>query len=172
MAILGAFPTVRQQVTPTAGFAAAFTYLEDILRPESAARARLRALEPGASGRIELAAGAYVMEQVYASRARSEGFFESHRKYIDVQAIVEGEELIEVIDAAVIRAREPYNPERDLILYHDTAEATQAKLRAGDVAVFFPSDVHMPCLRLHPMPGIVRKAVVKVPVSPSQPPAR
>ena len=166
MAILGSFAAVKLQSPASAGFLAAFSYVEELLREDSPARARLRAIEPGKTGRVELTGGAYAVEQVYTTRARADGFFESHRKYIDVQVVVEGEELIEWIDAGGIRSKEPYNAERDLILYHDTAEATQVRLHAGDVAVFFPPDVHMPCLRLHSAPMIVRKSVVKVPCLP------
>jgi YhcH/YjgK/YiaL family protein len=164
MAIIGSFAAVRAQAPQTAGFSAAFSYVEDLLREDSPARARLRAIAPGASGRIELAGGAYAVEQVYATRPRAEGFFESHRQYIDVQVVVEGEERIEVVDAGRIAGKTPYSAEKDVIIYHDAADATEVRLPAGDVAIFFPIDVHMPCLRLRADASLVRKTVVKVPV--------
>ena len=53
-----------------------------------------------------------------------------------------------------------------LCVHHaDAAGATLARLEAGDVAVFFPTDVHMPGLRSGAAPVLVRKTVVKVPVA-------
>jgi YhcH/YjgK/YiaL family protein len=165
MAILGTFATVRAQAPQSAGFVAAFKYVEELLREDSPARARLRGIAAGSSSKVELAAGAYAVEQVYLSKARPEGFFESHRKYIDVQVVVEGEELMEVVDIGRIEVREPYSAERDVILYGDAAGASSVRLAAGDVAVYFPVDVHMPGLRARAEAGLVRKTVVKVPVA-------
>lgn len=165
MAILGSFSAVRAQTPPSGVFAIAFAYVEELLRDNSPARARLRGIAPGKSERIELGGGVYAMEQVYATKVRADGFFESHRKYVDVQVVVEGEEIIEVIDAAGIGAKDPYQPDRDLVTYQDAAAATPVRLRAGEAAVFFPVDVHMPGLRPAAGPGLVRKTVVKVPVA-------
>jgi YhcH/YjgK/YiaL family protein len=60
--------------------------------------------------------------------------------------------------------RQPYNPDRDLVVHEDTAEATLLRMYPGQGAIFFPVDVHMPGLRLNTTPSLVRKAVVKVPV--------
>ena len=97
-------------------------------------------------------------------RSRPDGFFESHRKYIDVQVIVAGEELMEVKDISQLAVSDPYAPERDLIKYGDAADTSVLKLRAGDVAVFFPEDGHLPSLRWRNA-DLVRKTVVKVPVA-------
>jgi len=164
MAITGSFSTVRAQAPQTAAFNAAFTYVEDLLRESSPARRRLREIAVGSSERIELGHGAYAIEQVYASKPRAEGFFESHRRYIDVQVIVEGCEQMEVVDVARAVVRDPYNEERDFLIYQDAHDASVVKLRAGEVAVFFPVDIHMPSLRLGAAAVVVRKTVVKVPV--------
>ena len=165
MALFGSLATLRAQAPQTPGFAAAFAYVEDLLRTDSAARARLRGIASGESQKIELSGGAFAIEQVYETRPRAEGFFESHRKYIDVQVIVEGEELMEVVDAARIAAKGAYNPERDLVLYEDCRTASRLHVGAGEATIYFPVDVHMPTLRTGAAPVLVRKTVVKVPVS-------
>jgi YhcH/YjgK/YiaL family protein len=164
MAIIGSFAAVREQCPRTPGFAAALAYVADVLRVDSPARARLLALEPGRSARVELEGGAFAMEQAYLTKARPEGFFESHRRHIDVQVVVAGREVIEVIDAARSAVHVPYDPERDFTHHADAAGASVVRLEAGDVAVFFPADVHMPGLRADGTAVAVRKTVVKVPV--------
>ena len=53
---------------------------------------------------------------------------------------------------------------RDLIIYEDNTEASHLRVYAGSAAVFFPSDAHMPTLRVRNDAVHVRKCVVKVPV--------
>jgi biofilm protein TabA len=164
MALHGSFAALRAQAPQTSGFTIAFAYVEELLRPDSSARARLRNIASGDSEKVELSGGAFAIDQVYETRLRANGFFESHRKYIDVQVIVEGEELMEVIDASRITVRQPYNQDRDLVVYEDSTEASQLRVYAGQATIFYPSDVHMPTLRIRASPVLVRKTVVKVPV--------
>ena len=165
MAILGTFRTVREQTPRSAGFATAFAYVEDLLRGNSPGRARLASLAVGTSERVDLGEGVFAIEQVYVPKARPDGLFESHRKYIDLQVVVEGEERMEVLDRGGVTVREPYDEGRDCVLYEDTRGASSVRLRAGEAVVFFPVDVHMPCLAVGTPAGVVRKTVVKVPVT-------
>jgi biofilm protein TabA len=163
MAIFGEFSTVKLQLLADARFHTALTYVEQALQPRSQAAQRIAAVGAGLTERIDLAGGSFALEQVYVPRLRPDGFFESHRKYIDVQVIVAGEELMEVRDISQLVVSDPYNPERDFIKYADAADASLLKMRTGDVAVFFPEDGHMPSLRWRNA-DLVRKTVVKVPV--------
>ncbi len=164
MALYGSINTVRAQVPQTPGFARAFAYVADLLQPGSAAAQRLGALEAGESHKTDLGGGMFAIEQVYETKRRAAGFFESHQKYIDVQVVVEGEELMEVADVGRMTVLEPYLSERDLIVYSDEPRASILRVLAGEVAVFYPADVHMPSLQVASAPVLVRKAVVKVPV--------
>jgi len=164
MAQFAPFASLRAQ-QPAEKFAAAFAYVAEALRPGSDVHRRILAIAPGTSSRVELAGGAFVMEQAYLTKARPDGFFESHRRYIDVQVIVAGEEAMEVEDIARLSPTTDYDSERDLRKYADTADATRLTMRAGDAALFFPADGHMPSLQLRDRAQLVHKAVVKVPVA-------
>lgn len=163
MALFGSIATVRSQTNPTEMFAATFAYLDELFRPGSPASVRLRGISTGETQRIELVGGAFALEQVYRSKNRNDGFFESHRKYIDVQVIFEGEEGMEVVDLDRVAVRHAYDTQRDLLVY-ENAVGSLLKLRAGDAAVFYPSDIHMPGLCGETGPALVRKTVIKVPV--------
>ena len=165
MALFGSLAAVRAQAPQTPAFILAFDYIEDLMQPDSQARRRIRGLAAGESKKLELGAGAFAIEQVYETKTRAEGFFESHRKYIDVQVIVEGEEMMEVVDASGIAVKQDYQEERDLITYHDATNPSQLRLVAGQATIFFPVDVHMPTLRLGSAATLVRKTVVKIPVT-------
>ena len=164
MALLGSLPTLRAQAAHLDIFAAGFSYLDEILRAGSPAARRLEGAVVGSTQRIELANGSFALEQVYLAKVRPEGFFESHRRYIDVQVVVAGEEIMELADVARLTVQKPYDAERDLIVYADFAAASVLKLGAGEAAIFFPVDGHMPCLRPGATANLVRKTVIKVPV--------
>ena len=164
MAKFGPYSTLVTQLPYSAQFAAAFDYVGEMMRPSSAARARIDAMASGSSEKIELADGTFAIEQVYLTKPRPDGFFESHRKYIDVQVVVAGEELMEVEDISRLAVAHAYDAERDLIKYADTAASSRLAMRTGDIALFFPADGHMPSLQLGG-PVLVRKTVVKVPVA-------
>jgi biofilm protein TabA len=163
MALFGSLATIRAQLAHAAHFQATFAYLEDVFKSSSTARERILAIEPGKSGRVELAGGAFALEQAYLTKARPDGFFESHRAYIDVQVIVSGEELLEVADVAKLTVSEDLTPAKDLIKYRMFDAASVLRLGAGEAAVFFPTDGHMPSLAIQ-TPAVVHKVVIKVPV--------
>jgi biofilm protein TabA len=164
MAIYGSLATVRAQVPRTDGFTRAFRYVEELLQPGSAIQQRVRAMADGDTHKPDLGGGMFVIEQAYETKLRADGFFESHRKFIDIQTVLDGEELMEVGDLTRMVVRQPYNPDRDLIIYQDSSEASLLRVFAGQIAVFFPTDAHMPTLRIRAEPVKVRKCVVKVPV--------
>ncbi len=164
MAIYGSIASVRAQAPRSEGFAAAFAYLTELFTAGSEVQKRVRAVVEGDRNKIDLAAGAFVLEETYETKLRADGFFESHRKMIDIQVIFEGEELMEVADVAAMKIRQPYNPDRDLIVYEDNTDAALLRVHPGEAAVFFPSDAHMPTMRVR-APVKVRKCVVKVPVA-------
>ena len=165
MALFGSIGSLRAQAPQTPLFGLAFSYIEELMRTGSSAQARIRGIARGDAQKIELGGGAFAIEQVYETKPRAEGFFESHRQYIDVQVIVEGEELMEVIDASAIAVNQPYQEDRDLITYLDTANASHLRLGTGQATIFYPVDVHMPTLRLGSSAVLVRKTVVKIPVA-------
>lgn len=164
MAFFGAIETVRAQAPRTPAFATAWKYIGELLTPNSPVHQRVQALKRGDSEKHELGDGVFAIEQAYETKPRAEGFFESHRKYIDIQVVVAGDETMEVADVARATVKDPYVEARDLIVYADVASASALRLRTGEAAVFFPADVHMPSLRTGEGAAFVRKSVLKVPV--------
>ena len=164
MALIGSLATIRAQTKRMEIFTAAFGYLDELFRGDSPAAVRLRSAAAGANSRVELAGGAFALEQVYLAKARTDGLFESHRKYIDVQVVFEGEEVMELAEISRLTVKQSYEVDRDCALYADFAGASVLRLSAGDAAVFFPPDGHMPGIRPGAAANLVRKTVIKVPV--------
>lgn len=162
MAVFGSLSAVRAQLAHDPRFTAAFAYVAEALTAASPVRRRIDGVAVGSTDRVELAGGAFALEQAYRSKPRAEAFLESHRQYIDVQAVMAGEEVQEVVDITRMTVDAPYNAERDLIKYLDFHDTSRLSAREGLVAVFFPADGHIS--RAAGQPVLVRKAVVKVPV--------
>jgi biofilm protein TabA len=164
MAIFGSLSTVRAQLAASPAFDLAFDYVARALTPGTPEAARIAAVPVGETGRVELGEGVFALEQAYVAKPPAEGKWEAHERFIDVQVIVSGQELMGLIDVGVLVLSEDYREKRDLMFFaaHDGGSTLRAG--AGDVAVFFPVDAHKPSLA-DGVAETVRKTVVKVPVS-------
>ena len=162
MAIFGNMDVIKQQASHEK-FKRAFEYLEVVVKTASNENKRLLALEIGAFEKVDLNDANFALEQVYYSKNRNECFFESHKDYIDVQFILDGEEIIEVCNVDQLVVDQEYDKTMDLIKYYSTEQASKIRLKKGDVAIFYPEDGHMPCVQVDDSVKVV-KTVVKVAV--------
>jgi len=103
----------------------------------------------------------YVLLSEAETRGPEQVRFEAHRRYIDIQLVVRGQEAIGVAPAAGLVSVEPYDAAKDIEFFAVPPESAALALRAGDFAVFSPGDAHRPSLHLDG-PHVSRKAVVKV----------
>ena len=109
----------------------------------------------------------YANVQTYRTRPFSDGVFEAHRNYIDLQFVVDGEETICFPAGSghkTLTERTPYQADGDYALFELPPEenCTRLVLRAGDFAVFFPGEAHAPGLQTAGGASDVRKIVVKI----------
>lgn len=100
----------------------------------------------------------FFMVQSYESNV-SNDTPEAHQKYIDIQYLVSGEELIGVGELADMTEEVKANPEKDLWLYH--GPLSQLRLGNGYFTVLFPQDAHAPGIAVSE-PAPVKKVVIKV----------
>ena len=101
----------------------------------------------------------YALIQRYQTKPASEGKFEAHRRYIDVQYVAEGRERIGFAHTAEMTVTQEYDPEADCLLVDGPGEFVT--LSAGCFVVLMPYDAHMPGIALD-APAPVTKIVVKV----------
>jgi biofilm protein TabA len=164
MALIGTCSDIAAVLAHDSRFSQAFAYALRCLSPGSPEAHRLKALPLSTVEKVWLPDGSLAMEQAYATKARGDCFFESHRMHIDVQCMIEGEEWIDLIPIHELAVTQPYREDKDLIKYADSASGSRLRLRPGLVAVFFPEDGHMPGQSVGDAATPVRKTVVKVPV--------
>jgi YhcH/YjgK/YiaL family protein len=116
------------------------------------------------AGRIEIAGPeVFAILQDYDTKPVEQGFFESHRKHIDIQYMVSGAERMGWAPIDTLRVTDPFDDAKDLIKYAGAGE--WVTVREGMFTIFFPTDGHMPSIMLDATgPRPVRKVVVKVAV--------
>lgn len=98
----------------------------------------------------------------YKTKVKNEVGFEAHRKNIDIQYLLKGEERIACMPIEKLTETEPYSEEKDAAFYAAEGVAAQTMtIGNGYFAIFFPQDGHMPQLCVDE-PQMVKKVVVKV----------
>jgi YhcH/YjgK/YiaL family protein len=111
--------------------------------------------------------GKYIIEednlfailQEYETKNDIDCKLEAHIKYIDVQYMVSGEELIGVNLLIDQTPYKEYDMENDYALYDDTCSFI--KITQTQFAVLFPQDLHKPGIKTN-VSGKVKKVVIKV----------
>ena len=106
--------------------------------------------------------GMYVNVESY--NTKTDANYEAHRKYIDIQYMINGVEYIGVTDIGECRVVEEYDNDRDIEFLVKNGGDEYQVLKTGDFIVLFPNDAHKPSISPSKQTN-VRKAVVKVPVN-------
>lgn len=106
-------------------------------------------------------------EEVFAtcskspSRAPETAQFEAHRKYIDIQYLISGSELIGVAPVGGLPEVTPYDSTKDIAFYSSPAQYQNIEMQPGRFVVFFPGDAHLPLCHFNGVHEI-HKVVIKV----------
>ncbi|WP_337865246.1 YhcH/YjgK/YiaL family protein [Ignavibacterium sp.] len=103
----------------------------------------------------------FALVSEYKTKDLSQGKPESHKNYIDVQYVFSGKEFIGYAPLANQKIVEPYNESSDITFYD--CEQSLCFIEKQMFAVFFPTDIHMPGIRVT-NPEVVKKVVIKVKV--------
>lgn len=114
-------------------------------------------------GKIMLTDNIYVNVETYNTKNRKSTKFESHKKYIDVQYVIRGRELISIAHVKECIACTDYDADRDIIFYEDNYMGIYVTLYEGEHLVIYTQDAHMPCLNIEGY-DTVKKAVFKIPI--------
>ena len=117
-----------------------------------------------ALGRIELGDNMFATVSEYLPKDRESTLFEIHQKYIDIQYVVSGKELIDVAPLKNMTVTKPYHSEND-IAFGDVTGFSEIRMSPERFLILFPADAHRPGMKDGKDSVLIRKVVVKVPVS-------
>lgn len=109
-------------------------------------------------GRHEIIDGRiYALIDHAHGRKVEDGELEGHRKYIDIQYVVSGDESMGWSPRAGLVNSKEYDAGRDLEFFKGEPESIM-RVPPGSFAIFLPSDAHLPLIGNGP----IHKVVVKV----------
>jgi YhcH/YjgK/YiaL family protein len=101
----------------------------------------------------------YALVNSYETKQRKDCFPEAHKKYIDVQFVAKGKELLGYMPFNGQKVYKVYDSEKDYMLFDE--EPSFISFSENMFAVLFPDDLHMPGINSGEC-GNVKKVVVKV----------
>jgi uncharacterized protein, YhcH/YjgK/YiaL family len=99
--------------------------------------------------------------QSYLTREKDTCKMEAHKKYIDLQYIVDGSEMMYCDFTDALTEFEPFKDESDIGFYESKEEKVSILLEKGMFVFLLPSDAHMPCCSVHKK-SQVKKIVFKI----------
>jgi YhcH/YjgK/YiaL family protein len=102
----------------------------------------------------------YAVVQNYSTKMKEQGKWEAHQRYIDLQYIVQGVEMIGYVHLSKLIPGE-YDPARDVSFL--AGAGNYLPLASGEFMLLYPEDAHMPGIAAD-APSAVKKVVVKIAV--------
>jgi YhcH/YjgK/YiaL family protein len=105
----------------------------------------------------------FALINVYETKDSGDCNLEAHKKYIDIQCVARGSELIGYAPLNSQTVIKEYDDEKDFALYSGTPSFI--KLEEKMFAIFFPGDLHMPGI-MFVESAQVKKAVIKIKLLP------
>lgn len=102
----------------------------------------------------------FVSVAEYYGKQKPDALYEAHKKYIDIQYIIEGEEIIGLTTLDKVTIKEAYDEEKDITFFDfDGGDYLQATPK--NFFLFFPEDVHRPSITTGDS-ILIKKIVVKI----------
>jgi YhcH/YjgK/YiaL family protein len=101
----------------------------------------------------------FYMVQTYDTKSPKDAKFETHHKYLDIQWMVQGEEIMGFQIESELTIDTPYDIEKDIAFYAGTGQ--DIKVEQGRFAIFFPNEGHQPGVAIDTSKPVM-KIVVKV----------
>ncbi len=111
-------------------------------------------------GKYDLGEGIFGIISEYNTKPIENCRPEAHKKFIDIQYIINGEEKIGYAPLSDQVPSVAYNEENDIVFFNE--KTSLSILSAGFFAVYFPTDIHQPCIMID-SPKPIKKLVIKIP---------
>lgn len=119
--------------------------------------------ENACEGRYDICGDAlFINVMSYDSKPQENCLFETHREYIDIQAVMSGKEKMGFADLDRLTVCEPYRP--DCELYSMVDDMDTVTLSEGKICIIFPEEPHAPGIAIEDSPAAVKKLVAKIKV--------
>lgn len=110
--------------------------------------------------RIDISENVYLVKQKYIGKDIKDAGVESHKKYIDIQIILKGKELMKYrLYNDNLNISVEYDDSKD-IMFYDEVLTNQVEVSKNEFVVFFKEDIHQPGIKVSDEE--INKIVVKI----------
>lgn len=110
--------------------------------------------------RIDISENVYLVKQKYIGKDIKDAGVESHKKYIDIQIILKGKELMKYcLYNNNLKVSEEYDDSKDIMFYSEVL-INQVEVSKDEFVVFFKEDIHQPGIKTGDEE--INKIVVKI----------
>ena len=117
---------------------------------------------PADAGHYEIDDTAYANIDIYNTKSIENCKFEAHKKYIDIQMLLDGTEELDYISIDGLSISEEYNADRDVMFFHNPEKTPDTlQLEPFKFALIYPHEAHRPQMGNGQQ---VKKVVVKIAV--------
>ncbi len=113
-------------------------------------------------GKYEVSDNFYYIVKELETQPREQCIFESHRKYIDIQWVIEGQMAFETADVSTLKIEKEYDSEKDVALWQKQENLMQTILSSGSYAVLYPNNAHISALVVNNQPQKIKLIVGKI----------
>ena len=114
-------------------------------------------------GKITLDNDIYVNVEKYTTKYLNDAKFEAHKKYIDIQLLLQGTEDIYYTDKSQLKIEEPYNESNDIEFFCEkVSQYPKVTLDGTNFVMLFPHEAHAPQASINNLPTDVEKVVIKI----------
>lgn len=105
----------------------------------------------------------FALVQCYVGKEHSDGKWETHEKYADLQYVQSGTEIIKCVDYSKLTLVGSYDENMDIAFYKEHKEDSLSVLESGMFGIYLPHDAHMPGLKVNE--ENIKKIVFKIKIS-------
>lgn len=102
----------------------------------------------------------FVNVDEYITKDKKDTRYEAHEKYIDIQYIIEGEELMGITTLDKVQVTVPYDENKDISFFEYNG-GNYVETTPENFVIFFPEDAHRPMMKVNENKA-VRKIVIKI----------
>ena len=114
-------------------------------------------------GHYELDERVYFNIDVYNTKNADNCKFEAHKKYIDIQMLLDGEEELDIFPVSDLKVSEEYDENRDVMFFENPQEfPDNLRLKPYKFVLIYPEEAHRPQMNLGSVSKNVKKAVAKI----------
>lgn len=103
----------------------------------------------------------YINVQEYMTKNISDCRYESHKKYVDIQMMINGIEAIETCDIDKLELETEYSDENDVMFWKKKNGQMRSVITNNSYVILYPQNAHMPCIAVNESVK-VKKLVAKV----------